>query len=457
MDLREQVTLRVAAANFHQARQRRAKFVDGFGVTALGVGHQSASGRQADPGPYVVHHGIVRGRRGRGCYAQAMRFQAAQQGVGLGAASACQAVQVLQVQKREHMVMHPGHQVVRHILPAISNLNTGEFQSRQQRDGADLVLRIFLDHAPDLFVVHTQHIPIVSQFQCKQRQVPPVVRDHEGVQPGPGGAAVPHKRQAFGEAPLGQHHVRQSVLCPRFLGTHGDGLARRRFGLRQQMALFPAKRRHAVYIRHVSRMGQGSQCQAQHAGRVALVEQMVLAELEGHEIARIFPGQLLVQADGTGNVAVHPRGDCGCKTLFTRAGGRRVGQGRRDEGTRVRGRVGRLGEHVQGSAIRLHDGAAVARANVQDVHRPCFAGDKTFDEIVHRRQAGWVLQMDRVAQAVGGHLLLQRRVAALAAGGEGHGFCGPRTSSKARATCNTPRSSKRWPAICRPIGKPVVA
>jgi hypothetical protein len=36
-----------------------------------------------------------------------------------------------------------------------------------------------------------------------------------------------------------------------------------------------------------------------------------------------------------------------------------------------------------------------------------------------------------------------------------HGRCGSRISSKARATCSTPRSSKRWPAICRPIGRPL--
>src|SRR5665647_2558069 len=43
--------------------------------------------------------------------------------------------------------------------------------------------------------------------------------------------------------------------------------------------------------------------------------------------------------------------------------------------------------------------------------------------------------------------------AGLKAGGCGHACCGSRSNSKARANCNTPRSSKRWPAICKPIGK----
>ena len=39
-------------------------------------------------------------------------------------------------------------------------------------------------------------------------------------------------------------------------------------------------------------------------------------------------------------------------------------------------------------------------------------------------------------------------------GGSGHFFCGPRTVSNQREIRITPRSSKRRPAICTPIGLP---
>ena len=39
-------------------------------------------------------------------------------------------------------------------------------------------------------------------------------------------------------------------------------------------------------------------------------------------------------------------------------------------------------------------------------------------------------------------------------GGVGHGFCGALARSNQRLSRITPSSSKRWPAICRPIGLP---
>jgi len=39
-------------------------------------------------------------------------------------------------------------------------------------------------------------------------------------------------------------------------------------------------------------------------------------------------------------------------------------------------------------------------------------------------------------------------------GASGHGRCGPRMRSQALAMRSTPRSSKRLPMICRPMGRP---
>src|SRR3954471_8541145 len=42
-------------------------------------------------------------------------------------------------------------------------------------------------------------------------------------------------------------------------------------------------------------------------------------------------------------------------------------------------------------------------------------------------------------------------------GGDGHGRCAPRRPSNALAMPSTPRSSKRRPTICTPIGKPLAS
>src|SRR5260221_12860644 len=42
-------------------------------------------------------------------------------------------------------------------------------------------------------------------------------------------------------------------------------------------------------------------------------------------------------------------------------------------------------------------------------------------------------------------------------GGAGHGRCAPRNPSNALAMPSTPRSSKRRPTICTPIGKPFLS
>ena len=51
-------------------------------------------------------------------------------------------------------------------------------------------------------------------------------------------------------------------------------------------------------------------------------------------------------------------------------------------------------------------------------------------------------------------LMVQSEARNMADGGCGHGRWASRISSNARETCSTPRSSKRRPAICSPIGRP---
>ncbi len=230
--------------------------------------------------------------------------------------------------------------------------------------------------------------------------MPPVVRDHEGVQTRPGVAHAGHEVGAFADAALGEHDVGECVVGPGLFAAHVHGVACGGFGAVEQVALLPAKGEHAVQVGHVGSRGHGLQRQAQHAGGVAPVEQMVLAELEGGQVARVLAGLFFVQGNGAGHVTVDPGSNSGHKTLLAVAGLGGVGKRLVDEGAGVARCVGRFGKHVQRGAAGLHDGAGVLR-RVQHIHRAGFAGDEAFDEVVQRRCAGGVTQSDGVAQAVG--------------------------------------------------------
>ena len=57
-------------------------------------------------------------------------------------------------------------------------------------------------------------------------------------------------------------------------------MPRRLLGLRQQVALLVGKGQHAMKIRHIGQLRLGMQGQAQHSGRVAQVEGVVVRQLE---------------------------------------------------------------------------------------------------------------------------------------------------------------------------------
>ena len=182
MHLCEQVALRMAAADFHQPRQGLAQLIDGTRVVASGMRQQPAAGRQADA--LARHPRIGPVQAGR------MRLDVAHQGVGLRPAGARQAVEILHVQERQHLVLQP------RAPGSCPGPASGRPRPHRRVPAAraarrvDLVLRVVLGHAPHLLVVQVQHFLVALQLQGEQRLVPPVVRDHEGVQAGPGGAHV---------------------------------------------------------------------------------------------------------------------------------------------------------------------------------------------------------------------------------------------------------------------------
>ena len=183
----------------------------------LRVGQQATAERQGHALPDAVACGC--GLRPCARQARAMRLDTVHQHLGFGPLRTGQAVQVLQVQKGQYMVVHAWGQVVAQVLPPVAHIYARQLQPRQQRHGADLVLGIGLVHAPDLFVVDAQHLVVQAEVECKQGQVPPVMRHHERIQASPGAAAALHERPPFGESALGEHDVRQRMLRPGLLGA----------------------------------------------------------------------------------------------------------------------------------------------------------------------------------------------------------------------------------------------
>ncbi|MCY1532757.1 hypothetical protein D9M68_680460 [compost metagenome] len=232
--------------------------------------------------------------------------------------------------------------------------------------------------------------------------MPPVVRDHEGVEPGPGVAHAAHERQPLGQPAFGEHHVRQRMVRPRLLAAQADRTARAGLGLAQQVALLVAEGRHAVHVGHLGRGRQRREREPQHAGTVAGVEAVVLAQLHRHQVALMLARLLGMQRDGACDVAVGPGLDGGDVALLARRGARRTGAGLVEEGPRVGRGLARFGEQVQRRAVGLHDRAGIAFGQRQQVHGARLGREKAHDEVVDQREAGGVVERERIAEAVGG-------------------------------------------------------
>ena len=122
VNLREQVALRVTAANLHHAWQGLAEFIHGTRMVAARVRQQAAAGGQADALPdgmlLVLHVARV-------------GLHAAHQRVGFGPASARQAVEVLHVEEGQGVVVQPLRQKAGDILPAALHINARQLQPRE--------------------------------------------------------------------------------------------------------------------------------------------------------------------------------------------------------------------------------------------------------------------------------------------------------------------------------------
>ena len=122
--------------------------------------------------------------------------------------------------------------------------------------------------------------------------VPPVVGDHEGVQPRPGVAHAGHEVDAFRNAALGQHDMGQGVVAQgslrhRWMWRAAASASLSRWHCSQPKASMPC--RGHIEWRVAALAGPA----AEHGGRVAAGSSGI-AELERGQVARVHQGLFLV-------------------------------------------------------------------------------------------------------------------------------------------------------------------
>ncbi len=166
-------------------------------------------------------------------------------GDGAALAGARQPVEIVDVVEGGELLVQARLEIDREIGPAGADIDAAQFEPRQQRDGIGLVLAELLPHAPHALVVQRQRLVGAVEVDQEQREVPPVVRLHEGVAVAPGvghrveeGDALQHPAARF-EA------MGDGVMRPRIVAVERQPLARGGLGLVEAIALFEAERIHA--------------------------------------------------------------------------------------------------------------------------------------------------------------------------------------------------------------------
>ncbi|NNJ15693.1 hypothetical protein CSV86_010825 [Pseudomonas putida CSV86] len=378
----------MAAADLVQARQAAGKQACSARVIAAGMGQQAFGQWQGDLGPDGATE--VRGLA-------AAFDQGGEQQVRFELVGTRQAVQVLQAEERLHGVAPAQLQIGRQRLPARSDVDSGDLQAGQQRDRTDLVLGILWQDPPHVPVVDLQHPRLVAAGQVEQRQVPPVVGVHEGVQAFPVPADLLQEGDAFLDPACGEHHVGQGVLGPGLVGLDRQGLARAGFGLFQQVALLVGEGQHGVALGNLRGRGDGLEGDAQQGRPVAAVEFDVLGQLGGEQVAGIGVEKLLAQAQDPVQVIVDPGVQ---QSQVERGPG--VGRGDRSGALPVfpgqQRAFGRFAEHQQDPG----QGVAQCRLRMaigggQDGFGARMVADETADEVVQSLASMLVVGVEGVA------------------------------------------------------------
>ena len=251
--------------------------------------------------------------------------------------------------------------------------------------------------------------------------------------------------------------MRHRVNGPRPLAGSGERLAAYRFGLRVQVALFQAERVHAQHVglqRVVFRpLGQHAGNTRTQLARVATVKIEQVRAQQRQQVARVLAQQRLPRGARIAPAARQAQLGGGKMALLA---GVRVHH-QRPRRVEIGACLRHQGGFGQGQQeVGLHQ-AREAPTEV-GVDRGVEVGDWVAVERHQAPQSAFgVGQCFGRAGADGAvaRVVHVRRRRVQCTEGSGQARCAGRKCSQARATCNTPRSSKRWPMICRPIGKPL--
>jgi len=172
----------------------------------MGMGDEATGGGYRDFGP-----GGPRQRRCRGCVDR----QAGQHFVHLvPAPGPRQGVEIMQIQEGLHMFPGAARYMVGQVLPALAHVDAAKFHAPKQRCGAGLILAVGFIQAPDMLIVDFAHPAGIAKIHVKQRRMPPVMPQHEGVATLPSIGMRLHPSHAIGDPALHFHHVGDGMMGP---------------------------------------------------------------------------------------------------------------------------------------------------------------------------------------------------------------------------------------------------
>ena len=118
------------------------------------MGVDAAGCRQGDIAPDQAVEGIA----GAGFV-----LDGGEEGRRFSEIGAGEAVEILQRQEGLDDVPGAGAEIFGKLLPVIADVEAGDLHAGEQRDGADLVLRVGRFDAPDLMVVSVEHGLLIAE------------------------------------------------------------------------------------------------------------------------------------------------------------------------------------------------------------------------------------------------------------------------------------------------------
>ena len=265
------------------------------------------------------------------------------------------------------------------ILPARAHIDARQFEAGQKRYRTDLILRIVLRDSPAVPIIEFERLRFSPLSQVEKRQVPPNMRDHEGVQINPGILCLLQKSRAVVDLTAGQQHVSERVLRPGLLAAHRERGARRRLRLIERGTVHRRRQPCRARMEPVRWPEQSSQRAAWQARHRLNRNTAFPRSLDPGEFVR----QLIANANG------RPRSSTQARSILALSCSRGVAEvpcfPRRREGRRTRPC---LGPRAASITSRLDVTTRLGICSGGPVFAPRVSHTPGFDEIIDAAQRG---------------------------------------------------------------------